>query len=329
MSAAEEKDGPKQRGSADAKKYDPYDFHVVGWDDPSEGPETPGYDEQIFSMSEQDWSDFVDGIEVVDGEILQPIIYRRNGRRMDVFEGRKRVIGARKYNERMGYERASDASTKVPGLAKREGDDDMLAMQIVGNECRINRTTLQKAKLAHVAEKRGWADERLCKAFGGIKVSTLKLWRKGLELDDGVLKLIERGEMKFHAALSLVEFPRTEQHKRALAMIEAGATTVASGRAQQAQGRSEEAEGGKKGKKGAARPVSAHKPPSKPVLAKLYSASGNGAALKCSPVALLEWVLGIGGMPNELVKLIATVEPGGKLQGAKGSKFKQLPLIEK
>lgn len=324
----------KQRGSVDAKKYRATDLTIIGVDT-DDGPDVLGYDEQCTKMSEDDWQRMIRSILDV-GEVIQPIVGRRDGLRIIVVAGRKRVIAVRRINKENGWE-GTDKEIVVPTTMGRRTDEEFLAVQIAENEGRIQRTPLQRARLAERAHRRNWSDERICETFH-VKLATLRQWRKGLELDDKVLALVERGEIKLHAAVQLGEFPRAEQHKRALAMIESGATTVAAGAAQRTQGRTESAndddEGGKRKGKGAsrgARTPGAYRPPSKPTLTKLYNESGRGSALKCSVASILEWALGLAGPPPEIAKLLATKEPGGKRgqKPVKGFVQQALPLSGK
>jgi len=148
-------------------------------------------------------------IESIMGGIDTPIAIRRSVEGViEVIYGRRRVLAAREANKRLLEQ--GKTPILVPCVLRRIDDKDAVESMISENEQRKSDTPLAKAKKLQIAYKYGHSDKSAAKAFG-VSVTSIKNWKKMLELDPEVIHAVETDELKSSAAMDLAHLPKEEQ----------------------------------------------------------------------------------------------------------------------
>lgn len=189
------------------------DLTVIGLDT-DDGPEHPLFDPRVLEPPDEKT---VKNIMAIG--ITQPIVTRKNGDRIEVVAGRRRVINAREASRRL-VELGGDP-VLVP-LSPRKGSDlDMFGVMVAENEHRRGDTPLGKARKAQRYQNMGASVDDIAVAFG-VERQTVELWLRLLDCDDKVLAAVEAGRLSASAAVSMHSLRREQQRGVLADMVASG-----------------------------------------------------------------------------------------------------------
>jgi ParB family chromosome partitioning protein len=156
--------------------------------------------------------------------VIEPIIIRKNGDKVEVVAGRSRVKCALEANRRLTAE--GKQPSRVPAMLKRGQDADMYGVLISENECRREDDPLRKAEKAQRLINMGKSVEEVAIAFG-VKRQSVETWLQLGDVAPPVLDAVEQGEISATAAAQLSKLERTEQVEKFEEMkAEGGKVTV-------------------------------------------------------------------------------------------------------
>jgi len=156
--------------------------------------------------------------------IIEPIIVRKNGDKVEVVAGRGRVKCALEANRRLTAE--GKQPIRVPAMLRRGADAEMYGVLISENECRREDNPLLKAEKAQRLINMGKTVEEVAIAFG-VKRQSVDAWLALGDVDQTVLDAVEQGEISATAASHLSKMDRGEQVEAFEAMkAEGGKVTV-------------------------------------------------------------------------------------------------------
>jgi ParB family chromosome partitioning protein len=156
--------------------------------------------------------------------IIEPIIVRKNGDKVEVVAGRGRVKCALEANRRLTAE--GKQPIRVPAMLRRGQDAEMYGVLISENECRREDNPLLKAEKAQRLINMGKTVEEVAIAFG-VKRQSVDAWLALGDVDQSVLDAVEQGEISATAASHLSKMARGEQVEAFEAMkAEGGKVTV-------------------------------------------------------------------------------------------------------
>jgi ParB family chromosome partitioning protein len=215
--------GSKARG--DVLFFDPEDLVIVT------DKANALYDERVeFEVDEKTVRNIM-----VNG-VLQPVLGRRNGEKVEIVAGRQRVLAAREANKRLLKEGAEPVT--VPVLWKRGDDATMLGIMISENEIRRDDTPMTKARKLQRLIDLGKSKKECAVLFG---VSTVTVTNKLalLECAPQVQKAVESNVVSAEVAQTLSKLSHKEQVAKLDELIAAGTTKGLKGvrAAQQAVGK--------------------------------------------------------------------------------------------
>jgi ParB family chromosome partitioning protein len=197
---------------------EPKDLVIVGFDT-DDGPEHPLWDERVKQLRSSVDQPFIDSIKRLG--VIEPVVVRKNGERVEVIAGRRRTYGARLANEQLLA--ANKKPLNVPCMYKRPSEGEAEEMRVAENEQRVGDSAIVKARniQRYLDHGHSEADARI--AFAE---SDLGRYLALLELDDRVQKAIDRGELAMTTALTLRDLTRDQQWEEAQKFIASGVTVV-------------------------------------------------------------------------------------------------------
>lgn len=211
----------------------PEDLTIVGLDT-DDGPEHPAYDERIhLPLSEP----FVLNVERFG--VLEDVLVRKNGPRVEVLVGRQRVRAQREVNARRAKLGLEPRRIRV-NIRQAASDAEVVAVIVSENEHRRQDDPIVRAKKAARIISFGGNEEDVALAFGITKPHAKNLLGL-LDLDTAVQKLISSGELKWSAAIQLRDLTRKEQVVEAKKLVTAGAGVEEARRQRQVRNRGESA----------------------------------------------------------------------------------------
>lgn len=189
---------------------DPGDLTVIGVDT-EDGPEHPLWDERIKLP--------LDDAMILNISALgvkEPVIVRKvkaeDDFRIEVVDGRRRVLHARKANEKLASE--GEGLISVPVMLAKGGDDLMETYSIALNEIRQNDVLLTKiAKCVRMLARNGDDTKATAIAFG-VSTQTIRTWVKISELSAPVRKAVDEGKLAPTAALKLHGLSASDQKEQ-------------------------------------------------------------------------------------------------------------------
>ena len=152
--------------------------------------------------------------------VIEAVIVVQEGDRGIVIAGRRRVLHAREANRRLVAEGLQPLKVEIK--VKRGSNSKLYGIFISENEHRQSDTLLGKAKKAEKMRDYSASEEEIAVTFG-VSEQTIGNWKKLLELDERVLKLVELSHLSPSAALKLHGLAPDEQWKQAEAVVEAAA----------------------------------------------------------------------------------------------------------
>jgi ParB family chromosome partitioning protein len=152
--------------------------------------------------------------------VLETVLVMQEGERVVVAAGRRRVIHAREANRRLVAEGLQPIKIEIK--VKRGSPAKLYGIFISENEHRQNDSFLGKAKKAEKMRDYNATEDEIAITFG-VSAQTINNWKKLLELDERVLKLVEKEHLSPSAALKLHGLAPDEQWKQAEAAVKTAA----------------------------------------------------------------------------------------------------------
>lgn len=199
-------------------KMDPADPIIIGLDT-RDGPEHPLYDDRIHLPLDEGLV-----LNIMARGVLVPVLGRKNGKRVEIVDGRQRIRCAREANKRLKKEGCKTVKIEV-SLKRPRSEQDALGMLITTNENRINDDYVARAHKAQRLLDYGATEEEVANEFG-CNPQTIKNLLKILELSPKVQKAIKAGQIGYIAATSLTDLTQKDQDETLEAMIATGNTGV-------------------------------------------------------------------------------------------------------
>lgn len=149
--------------------------------------------------------------------ILQAVVVTKEGERVTCVAGQRRLLAAREANIRLLAEGKQPISVEVK--VKRGTPGELFGVYISENEHRKDESVLSKARKAERMRGMGQTDEEISIAFGASG-QTLRNWKKVLELDHRVLKMVAQGEIEAFAAVGFHGLEPDDQYNKACELLE-------------------------------------------------------------------------------------------------------------
>lgn len=195
------------------------DLVIVGYDT-KDGPEHPLWDgdrlPSVIASITEEWIR-----NLTSYGVLEPVLVRKNGERVEVVAGRRRVLGARAASTRL--KEAGSPPLLVPCMVKRTSDTDATGMVIAENEGRLNDAPIVRAKKLARLLARGYSETSAAIAMC-IPLEEVTRLLPLLDLDDRVQQMLEDRQLGQTVALTLRDLPREEQVAKAEAYVASGVT---------------------------------------------------------------------------------------------------------
>lgn len=179
---------------------DPNDLTIVGLDT-KDGPEHPLYDPRVLAPLEESMV-----LSIMTHGVLEPVKVRKDGKAVEVVFGRRRVMHAREANKRL--KKQGDEPIHVACMLERS--KDVMGVSITENEIRKDDLLSAKAEKLVRYLATGKSEEDAAVAFG-VTSQSIRNWLKISELDNSVVKAIDKGQIKASAAWNLAGLAREEQ----------------------------------------------------------------------------------------------------------------------
>ena len=152
--------------------------------------------------------------------VMEPIFVRKNGKILEVTDGRRRVLHAREANKRLVA--MGSAPLRVPVIIKNESDKEAYKTGVILNGHREEETVSTRAEHANRLRGYGYSDDEIADDLGVTKKSVLN-WKRLKELSEAVRKAIDDGDISaFVAVEHLADLPRGEQEDAMKKLIATG-----------------------------------------------------------------------------------------------------------
>lgn len=198
---------------------DPNDLVIVGYDT-KDGPEHPLWDgDRLPLVLESITEEWVANILALG--VLEPVLVRKNGARLEIVVGRRRVLGARAANRILGE--AGQPLLRVTVMVHRADDKKSFSAIVAENEGRLNDNEIVRAKKARRFLERGYSVQDAAIAMC-VPVREVERLLPLLDLADEVQTLIEQRKIGLTVALTLRDLVRDEQVVKAVEYAASGAT---------------------------------------------------------------------------------------------------------
>jgi len=173
----------------------------------------------LFDVSERHQIDEAMVRNIMCLGVKEPVLVSKDGDRLRVVDGRRRVLHAVEANKRLTKQ--GEPPLEIPVMLEK-GDDEHLASVMVSlNEMRRDDTPLTKARKAASQISRGVPRAQVLVSFG-VTSRTLSDWLLLVTLSAPVQKAVEVGLLSASAAAPLAAFPKAEQKERLEAIMAAG-----------------------------------------------------------------------------------------------------------
>lgn len=193
------------------------DLTIVGLDT-EDGPEHPLWDERIELPLDEG---LVRNIMVYG--VLEWVLVRKNGPRVEVVDGRQRVRAAREATRRLVEE--GKEPVLVPVKVRRDKDGASMGVMISANENRADDNPIVRAQKAQRMIDYGKTEEDVCIAFG-ISKQALRNLLATLDLSDKVQNMVARGKLAYSSAITLRDMTRDRQESAAEDLVKNNATVA-------------------------------------------------------------------------------------------------------
>ena len=158
---------------------------------------------------------------IITNGVIEPLIVRKNGKIVEVVDGRQRVKNACEANKRLSSEGRD--TLKVPVIFRNEKDAVAASTGVLLNEIRKDDDVLTKAEKADRLRNLGRNNEEIAESFG-VTTKTIATWAKFSVLSNAVLKAISDDKISAYDAVSnFSEMSREEQNEALDKVIESSA----------------------------------------------------------------------------------------------------------
>lgn len=176
----------------------------------------PLYDERINLLLDEGFI-----LNIREHGVLENVIVRKNGDKLEVVAGRQRIRAAREVNAR--NQKEGMPAIRVPvAVRKTRSEGEALAVLVSENENRRDDDALTRAKKAQRLLNYGYLEEDIATQFG-ISTQAVKNLLALLDLSPKVQKAIASRKLAYSSALTLKDLPREEQDSKVDELIETGA----------------------------------------------------------------------------------------------------------
>jgi ParB family chromosome partitioning protein len=195
------------------------DLLIVGHDT-KDGPEHPLWDGDRLALAlksiTEEWV-----ANLMTFGVLGPVLVRKNGDRIEVIAGRRRVLGARIASARLIE--AGQPPLKVPCMVKRSDDKNVMGAVVAENEGRLDDTPIVRAKKVQRLLDRGYNEHGAAIAMC-LSLEEVQRLLPLLDLAEPVQQLLEHRSIGQTVALTLRDLPREEQVQKAEEFVAVGVT---------------------------------------------------------------------------------------------------------
>lgn len=188
----------------DIYSFDPADLVIIGLDT-NDGKDHPLFDERIRLAVDDAMVR-----NIMANGVIEPVVGRKNGDRVEVVAGRQRVRCAREANARLHTEGL--ATMLVPVVVRRGDDASMAGIAVSENEIRREDSFKVKAEKARRMIAYGYDEDRIAVTFG-VNRATVKTWLAWDDLSSDVKRAVDSGQIAPSAAVKLAALPREDQGK--------------------------------------------------------------------------------------------------------------------
>lgn len=141
--------------------------------------------------------------------VLKPVLVRKNGERLEVIDGRRRVLCARVANKALVVEGLKPML--VPIIVRKGHDADLVAISGAA-QMHEEESPLNKARRAQKLVDFGYAADQIAVELG-VSERCVQDWTKLLEMSSAVQDAIERRDLTASAALKLAGLDHEAQVK--------------------------------------------------------------------------------------------------------------------
>jgi len=143
--------------------------------------------------------------------IIEPVVVRKNGEKIEVVAGRRRVAAALEANRRLAENGMK--TMLVPVIIRGGEDADIFGVMISENEIRQDDSMVRKGEKCRKLLNLGYTVNSIAAVFG-VTRQAVDNWLAADELPEPIRTAVEGGEVSATAAIKLSGFSREEQERR-------------------------------------------------------------------------------------------------------------------
>ncbi|MCL2010632.1 MAG: ParB N-terminal domain-containing protein [Synergistaceae bacterium] len=169
-------------------------------------PNHPLYDPRVHDVAEDSMV-----CNVMVYGVLEPILVRKDGDKIEVVAGKHRVKAAIEANRRLTAE--GKQPILVPTVIKKGSDADLYGILISENEIRKDDTPMAKSEKARKLQNMGYSVQQIAVTFG-VSRQAVDSWLMLQDLAQPIQEAVEKEEISATAAAKLAKFSRQEQVER-------------------------------------------------------------------------------------------------------------------
>jgi len=156
------------------------------------------------------------------GMVIDPVTVTKEGDKVLVVNGRRRVMACREANKRLKEQGKEQIA--IPTIVRRGEAADLFGVLVTTNEQRLDDTPLARAQKANRLLNMGRSEEQVAAVFG-VSAQSVRQWIKLLDLSVPVKKAVEAGQISASAAVQLIELPVAEQTATVKQLVAEGVVT--------------------------------------------------------------------------------------------------------
>lgn len=147
---------------------------------------------------------------IMQNNVIKAIIVRKDGKNIEVVDGRQRTKAACEANRRLKKEGRDPL--RVPVMVRRGDDGDLFGVTIATNEHRTSDDVVTKAnKALRFVQQLGRSEKEAAIHFG-VSEQSIRMWFKLLDTAPQVQKAVADGSLGFvDAVKKLADLPREQQ----------------------------------------------------------------------------------------------------------------------
>ena len=205
--------------------FDPDTLVIIGLDT-DDGPDHHLYDERI---KRKGYVPEAMVKNVMELGIIETVSVTKVGNQGVVVDGRRRVLAARKANQKLTAR--GEEPVLVPALLKKGDEEGLMGVLISGNEHRLDDDPITRAEKAQRLKDRGRNNTQLGVYFG-VSGTAIGNWLKVLDCIPVVKNAVRAGKLSMSAAIELADLEPEKQKEALEKMLESGNTTVNDARGQ-------------------------------------------------------------------------------------------------